>query len=159
MDTRELKGNSHLRIENDILRSKIFGQFILTREAAIWFYLCGWIIRGRMSSCGLANKLYEEYFLEQRKLVARWDQEMIAEHLGLSRKSKGYISTLLRRLEQKWKVIKREKIPSYNSHKINVYELGYIDSSNHEWLYLTLEFKRQTAKESLLSFYETGEYG
>lgn len=112
-----------------------------------------------MSSCGLANKLYEEYFLEQRKLVARWDQEMIAEHLGLSRKSKGYISTLLRRLEQKWKVIKREKIPSYNSHKINVYELGYIDSSNHEWLYLTLEFKRQTAKESLLSFYETGEYG
>jgi len=159
LSTSKLKGSSHLRVENDILRSKAFGQFALTREAAIWFYLCGWIIRGRMNSCGLANKLYEDFFLEQRKLVARWDQELIAEHLGFSKNSKGHISRLLRRLEHKWKVIKQYKIPSYNSHKINVYELGYIDSKDREWLYLTLEFRRRAAKDDIVKFYEDGKHG
>ena len=79
MNKQELKGASHLRIDNDILRSKAFGQFALTKEAAIWFHLSGWIIRGQMSSCGLGKKLYEDFYLGQRKLVARWDQEMIAE--------------------------------------------------------------------------------
>jgi hypothetical protein len=154
-----LKGSSHLRIENDILRSKVFGQFARSKEAAIWFHLCGWIIRGEMNSCGLAKKLYEDFFLEQRKLVARWDQDLIAEHLGLSKKSKGYISRLLRKLEHKWKVIKRIKIPSYNSHKINVYELGYINSEGHELLHLTIEFKRRNAKGNLTQYYEDGKHG
>jgi hypothetical protein len=156
---KDWRSPSHLRIDNDILRSKAFGQFLFTKEAAIWFYLCGWIIRGRMNSCGLANKLYEDFFVEQRKLVARWDQELIAEHLELSRNSKGYISRLIGKLEHKWKVIKQIKIPSYNSHKINIYELGYIDSEGRELLYLTIEFKRRTAKNNLIQYYEDGKHG
>ena len=155
MSNKDWNGTSHLRIDSDILRSKVFGQFALTKEAAIWFHLCGWIIRGQMNSCGLAKKLYEDFYLKQRKLVARWDQEMIAEHLGLSKKSKGYISRLLGKLEKEWEVIMRTKIPSYNSHKINVYELGYIDDNGQELLHLMVEFKRREAINNLTKFHHS----
>lgn len=146
---KENKGACHLRIGNDILRSKMFGKFMLTKEASVWFHLCGWIIRGKMSSCGLGKKLYEDYYLGQRKLVARWDQELIAEHIGLSKKSKGYVSKLLTKLEDDWNAIKIIKIPSYKSHSINVYELGYIDDNNRELLYLMTELREREAKEYL----------
>ena len=154
MSEKDRKRDSHLRIDNDILRSKVFGQFALTKEAAIWFHLCGWIIRGQMNSCGLGKKLYDDFYLSQRKLVARWDQEMIAEHLGLSKNSKGYISKLLGKLENEWKIIKRTKIPSYNSHKINVYELGYIENNGRELLYLTIEFRKRVALDKLAEHYQ-----
>ena len=147
---KEEKGPSHLRIYNQILRSKEFGQFILAKEAAVWFHLCGWVIRGKMNSCGLAKKLYEDFYLGQRKLVARWDQDMIAEHIGLSKKSKGYVSTLLTKLEKDWNAIKIIKIPSYKSHYINVYELGYIDEDEHEVLYLMGELSKRNADEMLV---------
>ena len=80
---------------------------------------------------------------------------MIAEHLGLSKNSKGYISRLLRKLEAEWKVVKRTKIPSYNSHKINVYELGYIDDNGHELLHLMVEFKRREAINNSTKFHHS----
>jgi len=143
MEKTELNGTSHLRIHTELLKSKPFGQFIRTKEAAIWFNLCGWIIRGPLSDCGLGKKLYEEFYIGQKKLVARWDQDILAEHVGLSRKSKGYISRLLKRLEGYWTVIKIIKIPSYQLQKINVYELGYINESGDENLYLLTELRRR----------------
>jgi len=144
---KDSKTAPHLRIANEILRSKAFGQFSRTNEASVWFYLNGWIIRGEMNTCGLAHKLYKEFYLGQKKLVARWDQEKIAEHLGYSQKSKGYISTLVRKLEKEWKIIKTVKVPSYNSHKLNVYELGYIDDDGTEHLYFTERFLKSAFEE------------
>jgi len=152
-------GVSHLRIDNEMLRSKVFGQFALTKEAAVWFHLCGWIIRGQMSSCGMGKKLYEDYYIKRRKLVARWDQKIIAEHLGLSKKSKGYISRLLRKLEEEWQVIKRIKIPSYSSHKINVYELGYIDDGGTERLHLVVKFRKLEVERRLAENYQIEKAG
>ena len=144
---KESKTPPHLRIANEILRSKAFSKFVGSKEASVWFYLNSWIIRGQMNTCGLASKLYKEFYLGQKKLVARWDQEKIAEHLGYSQKSKGYISTLVRKLEKEWKIVKTVKVPSYNSHKLNVYELGYIDDDGTEHLYFTERFLKLAFKE------------
>ena len=149
MNNKDWTGSSHLRIDNEMLRSKVFGQFALTKEAAVWFHLCGWIIRGQMSSCGLGKKLYEDYYIKRRKLVARWDQEIIAEHLGFSKKSNGYISRLLKKLEKEWNVIERIKIPSYSSHKIKVYELGYLDDGGTERLHLVVKFRKLEVERRL----------
>lgn len=150
MSKKENTGQSHLRIDNEILRSKLYAKFMWTREAAVWFYLCSWIIRGEMSNHGLGKKLYEDFYLNQRKLVARWDQEKIAEHFGIS--SKGYISRLLKKLDKDWDIIKTVKIQSYNSHQINVYVLGYIDGLGCEHLYFTQKFRKHIADENLSKF-------
>ena len=128
------KYKSHIRITNEILKSPEWGRFTLTREAAVWFFLCGWIVRGKMNTAGMANKFYRDYYLGQRKLVARWNQGYIAEHLGFS--SKGYISELIRRLEEDWKAIKRIKIPSYDSYQMNLYEFGYVNKYDEDVFYL-----------------------
>lgn len=142
------KPKSHLRIPNDILRSKSFAQFMRTKESAVWFNLCGWIVRGQMGSCGLGKKLYEDYFLAQKKLVAHWDQNKIAEHLGFSKKSGGYISTLLKRLENQWKAIRIERIRSHNGSEICVYELGFV-KDGQETLYLFSELWKRETEEQL----------
>ena len=139
----DLPSKSHLRITHEILQSPEWGLFIRTKEAAVWFLLCGCIIRGRMSNHGLGKKLFEDYYVAQNKLVARWDQEQIAEKLGYKKSSKGYISSLTKKLEEEWKAIKCLKISPYNKHYINVYELGYVKSDGREVIYLFQElFKR-----------------
>lgn len=105
----------------EILRSKMFLDFIGTPEARVYFLLYSYIRRGRTKDYG--GVLYKKFYEEQRKLVSRWDQDDIAKMLGL--KNRASISKYTTRLEEKWKFI---KIHKFKSHKdtMNVYELGYL---------------------------------
>ncbi len=138
-----VKPASHLRIPYDLMRSVHFGKFMLTKESAVWFNLCAWIVRGQMGSCGLGKKLYEDYYLGKKKLVAHWDQDKIAEHIGLSPTSRGYISRMLTRLEQEWNAIVRIPMKSNHGNTIYIYEMGCV-WKDREIIYL---FKELWARE------------
>ena len=145
-------GPPFLKLELSILRSRAFSEFIRSPEASIWFYLYGYTVRGKISSNGLGKRIYEEFYLKKKKIVARWDQRDIAINLGYSQKSKGYISRLLNELEKKWGLIKKIKIPSHNGHHLNLYEFGYIDDQGNEVLYFNTVFRKLVAEERLERF-------
>ena len=105
-----------------------------------------------MSDCGFGKRIYEEFYLKKKKIVARWDQKDIAVNLGYSENSKGYISRMLNRLESKWGVIKKIKIPSYQNHHLNLYEFGYIDDHGNEVLHFNTVFRKLVVEERLKRF-------
>lgn len=138
---------NYLRLDLKILRSKAFKDFIRSPEAPIWFYLYGYTIRGQLSSCGFGKKLYEDFYLKKKKIVARWDIKDIARNLGY--KSNGHVSNLIDRLEKKWGIIKKKRMPSYGNHYLNVYEFGYLDDEGTQMLYFDTVFIKRVAEEKL----------
>jgi len=111
-----------LKLPLDVMASKMYLGFVGTTEAQVWNLLCAYIRRG--PSVDLGNDYYEEYYLKQKKLVSRWNQNIIAEKIGLSKNSKGCISRAITRLAEDWKFITIHKEQSYQKTR-NLYELGY----------------------------------
>jgi hypothetical protein len=99
-----------------------------------------------LSSSGFGKKLYEDFYLKKKKIVARLDIKDIARNLGY--KSNGHVSDLIDRLEKKWGIIKKKRMPSYGNHYLNVYEFGYLDDEGTQMLYFDTVFIKRVAEKN-----------
>lgn len=126
-------------------RSKEYIKWVGTLEFRVWLHLQTYIIRSPKTKTGCLN-LYKDYYMN-RKLVARWSQENIANHLDTKRSS---ICRAIKSMQRKGFIkIYKKRIGSIS---INIYEFGIHDFEGHETLYAHRYFLKQAAAERLNDF-------
>lgn len=105
---------SHIRIENEYLRTPEFIKFLKLTKGRCFFFILAAVIResdtSKDDSSG-ANYIYNEHFLKG-ELVGRYSQEDIAEYIM---SSQGRVSRCLKELESDGMIKKIERFNNKGS--------------------------------------------
>ena len=125
-----------------------------TARGSIASYLIMFIIRGG-SQNPITNKIFEDFYLDQKLLVTRFSDDDLAKRLGY--KGKKSISGYLKTLEQEG--IFKVGHMYWNNTKVKLYNLGYYtyddsESGYSETLYVYKKFFTLKQEKNILTFGE-----
>lgn len=141
----------HLEIPLKLLRDTDFMVWLRSAEGNAYLHLYSWIVRSDKVKSNVGKLIFNNYY-KKGILAARWDLKTIAENLGYSGKSTGYMSRLLTNMEKKG-IIKKHS-DKLSRRAIKIYEFGIHcrDPYEHETLHAFVYFTKLSAKNKLADF-------
>jgi hypothetical protein len=122
-----------LRIPYEVIATRAFYKFCGSPECRIWHAMARYVVRGRMKTSGLGNKIYEQFYKNGFLCMAR-GQDDIAKRIGAA--DKQYVSKYVKPMADKG--IIKIKHTVWQNRRVYVYELGTHDMGphKHETFYL-----------------------
>lgn len=153
-----MSNNAQIRIDNELVITKEYMDFIGTPPAKAYFFLLAYVIRKNPKKGTGAFKLYENYY-QKGKLASRWSQEDIAEYFEVSQPTVSRMMTKIVKLGY----VKIDKVKVHNK-VCNVYILGKHDGDGLETLFLEEVIrnnavkKKRTKAEDILKKFENENY-
>ena len=148
-----LSGNeSFVKLPNALVRNPLYQKWRGTARGSLAEFLLGYIIRGRTNS-PVANKILDEFYIEKRLLVARFDNDTLAQKLGYKDR-RGIIRHITQLQEEG--IIKIHDINNWYDYKVRLFEVGKwkMDKQNRyiEIIHMYSKFHKMLAEKNLNAY-------